>query len=337
MKFSLIIPVYNVAPYLRECLDSILAQIFTDWEAICVNDGSTDGSGGILDEYAARDVRFRVVHKENGGVSVARNLAIEKASGDYIGFVDADDAIARDWLLRAKEYIEANDADVVRFEMQRWKGGKLPEPKWDNELTILSDRKSLVEWGWPKYLSVDCGGPWNVFARRSLVQDRGTFPVGMRMKEDRIFLLHLLMKTGKMVLSDYQGYFYRERVDGACGSRRQVADARRYVDEVKNLSAKYRGEIERLGSFPIFRRAITWTLVNDIEELIEQGDIAAWRGNRDIPKRILDFRRLGLFVLGYVPARYIVPIVWALQFKSMFGFVILKRCLEMVRWQGEKY
>ena len=78
MKFSLIIPVYNVATYLRECLDSILAQTFSGWEAICVDDGSTDGSGAILDEYTVKDKRFHIVHKENGGVSVARNLAIEK-------------------------------------------------------------------------------------------------------------------------------------------------------------------------------------------------------------------------------------------------------------------
>lgn len=78
MTFSIIIPVYNVAPYLRECLDSVLAQICTDWEweAICVDDGSTDGSGAILDEYAARDGRFKVIHQTNAGVSAARNAAL---------------------------------------------------------------------------------------------------------------------------------------------------------------------------------------------------------------------------------------------------------------------
>ena len=91
--FSIIIPVYNVAPYLRECLDSVIAQTFTDWEAICVDDGSTDGSGAILDEYAAKDKRFRVIHQKNAGVSVARNAAIELMHGDWFLFVDADDVI----------------------------------------------------------------------------------------------------------------------------------------------------------------------------------------------------------------------------------------------------
>ena len=89
--FSIIIPVYNVAPYLRECLDSVVAQTFTDWEAICVDDGSTDGSGAILDEYAAKDSRFKVIHQSNTGVSAARNAALDVAKGEWICFLDADD------------------------------------------------------------------------------------------------------------------------------------------------------------------------------------------------------------------------------------------------------
>ena len=85
MKLSVIIPVYNVARYLRECLDSVQAQTFTDWEAICVNDGSTDECGKILDEYAAKDTRFKVIHKENGGVSTARNAGLDVAPLKQIG------------------------------------------------------------------------------------------------------------------------------------------------------------------------------------------------------------------------------------------------------------
>ena len=94
MKLSVIVPVYNVAPYLRECLDSLLAQTCADWEAVCVDDGSTDGSGAILDEYAANDPRFRVIHQKNAGVSAARNAAIDVAKGEWIAFLDADDAVS---------------------------------------------------------------------------------------------------------------------------------------------------------------------------------------------------------------------------------------------------
>lgn len=82
---SIIIPVYNVAPYLRECLDSVLAQTLGDWECICVDDGSTDGSGAILDEYAAMETRFRVIHQANAGVAGARNRGLNAARGSGFG------------------------------------------------------------------------------------------------------------------------------------------------------------------------------------------------------------------------------------------------------------
>lgn len=102
-KFSIIIPVYNVAPYLHECLDSVLAQTFTDWEAICVDDGSTDESGAVLDQFAAKDSRIRVFRQRNSGAGAARNCGLENASGDWIGFVDSDDVVDKDWLSRCRE------------------------------------------------------------------------------------------------------------------------------------------------------------------------------------------------------------------------------------------
>lgn len=91
--FSIIVPVYNCAPYIRKCLDSVKNQTFKSWECICVNDGSTDASGSILDEYARNDSRFSVVHQNNQGVSVARNRGIEKACGEWVNFLDADDTV----------------------------------------------------------------------------------------------------------------------------------------------------------------------------------------------------------------------------------------------------
>jgi len=95
-KISIIIPVYNVESYIRKCLDSVINQTYKNLEIICVNDGSTDGSGKICDEYAARDNRVKVFHKENGGVSSAKNIGLKNATGKYIGFVDADDWIEPD-------------------------------------------------------------------------------------------------------------------------------------------------------------------------------------------------------------------------------------------------
>ena len=90
-KVSVIIPVYNVEKYLRECLDSVVNQTIKDIEIICVNDGSTDGSLDILNEYCSNDDRFVIINQENQGLSVARNNGLNSASGDYIAFIDSDD------------------------------------------------------------------------------------------------------------------------------------------------------------------------------------------------------------------------------------------------------
>ena len=93
-KVSVIVPVYNVEPYLRECMDSIVRQTLKEIEIICINDGSTDGSLEILKEYADRDDRIILVDKENGGYGLAMNIGLDRASGEYIGIVEPDDYVA---------------------------------------------------------------------------------------------------------------------------------------------------------------------------------------------------------------------------------------------------
>ena len=90
-KISVIVPVYNVEPYLERCLDSIIQNTYRNLEIICVNDGSTDNCGAILDRYAEQDDRFVVIHKENGGLSSARNSGMDVATGEFIAFIDSDD------------------------------------------------------------------------------------------------------------------------------------------------------------------------------------------------------------------------------------------------------
>lgn len=96
--FSIIIPVYRSGPFLRDCLDSIRNQTLTDWECICINDGSPDGSGAILDEYARKDSRFTAIHQDNRGVSAARNAGLSVARGSWTAFVDGDDTVEPDML-----------------------------------------------------------------------------------------------------------------------------------------------------------------------------------------------------------------------------------------------
>ena len=109
MKFSVIIPVYNVEAYLRDCLDSVLRQTCSDWQAICVDDGSTDGSAVILNEYDACESRMKVITQPNGGLSAARNAGIKAAEGEYVLFLDSDDWLEADALLTLAENLYGED------------------------------------------------------------------------------------------------------------------------------------------------------------------------------------------------------------------------------------
>ena len=113
---SVVIPVYNVEKYLRECVDSVLRQTYSSYEIILVDDGSTDSSGSICDEYAAKDSRISVVHKDNGGQSSARNIGIKKAVGKYIYFLDSDDYIVEYSFAKLVEAAEKTCSDIVFFD-----------------------------------------------------------------------------------------------------------------------------------------------------------------------------------------------------------------------------
>lgn len=114
-KISAIVPVYNVEKYLRRCLDSLLAQTFTDWEAVCVNDGSPDNSQSILEEYASKDQRIKIIVKENGGLSDARNVGMANATGEYINFLDSDDLIHPQTFEISYALIKREQADIVSW------------------------------------------------------------------------------------------------------------------------------------------------------------------------------------------------------------------------------
>ena len=114
MRSSIIVPVYNKKDYLGECLESVLTQALSDCEMILVDDGSTDGSGAVCDEYAKRDERISVIHKPNEGPSAARNTGVERAKGDYLIFLDCDDMLAEGFLAAVENTVLANDApDLV--------------------------------------------------------------------------------------------------------------------------------------------------------------------------------------------------------------------------------
>ena len=128
-KVSIIVPVYNTEKYLHACLDSIMAQTFTDFEAILIDDGSTDGSGRICDEYAAKDSRFVVVHKQNEGVAKARITAFEHSKGELITFIDADDYVSPEYLGKLSKPAIEEGADMVSCDYYSVIDGTIGESK----------------------------------------------------------------------------------------------------------------------------------------------------------------------------------------------------------------
>ena len=123
-KISVIVPVYNVEKYLNQCIDSLLDQTFTDYEVICIDDGSTDDCGRILDAYAKQDCRFRVVHKPNSGYGKSMNVGLQLAKGEYIAIVESDDFVEEDMLENLYHAAINSDADVVRGRYFRHTGGE---------------------------------------------------------------------------------------------------------------------------------------------------------------------------------------------------------------------
>lgn len=209
---SVIVPVYNVAPYLRCCLDSLCAQTLKDIEIICVNDGSTDASPQILEEYASRDKRIRVIHQANGGLSAARNAGLAVVQSPYIGFVDSDDWIAPQTYQVATEiFLQDSELDVVCWGISKWmiNNGAWEEkgnwhPVFQEELavegkTILSQKiKTGV------HMRV-C----NKLYRTAIIQDKNITFTEKQLYEDNAFWIKYAVwaKTGYFIREPY--YYYR--------------------------------------------------------------------------------------------------------------------------------
>ena len=214
--FSIIIPVYNVAPYLRECLDSVLAQTFTDWEVVCVDDGSTDGSGAILDEYAAKDKRLRVIHQKNAGVSVARNVALDSIRGEWFLFLDGDDLFRNDALEIFAPYTTSNECDgiLVQPYIPCWDGKEIPKRKIETCVIDKDATKEDLIFG--KYAAN--GFPFSRIYRTDLFRHL-RFPIGVKMCEDIHFWFDALCVSARWMILNAEYYLYRQRADSACGRK----------------------------------------------------------------------------------------------------------------------
>lgn len=170
VKFSVIVPVYNAELYLDKCIRSIIEQTYNNFELILVNDGSSDGSGRICDEYAQIDCRIRVIHKVNGGPGDARNAGIDIAEGEYFCFVDADDWIVKEALQFLADEIYTNKPDVIIFGYAEVVNGKEIEHNFCINYKINQIKENIVSDIWPSYSCNKC------FKRKLFAGE--TFPNG---------------------------------------------------------------------------------------------------------------------------------------------------------------
>ena len=219
---SIIIPVYNVEKYLRVCLDSVINQSYSDFEVILVDDGSTDSSPSICDEYCSNDSRFQVIHQENMGLASARNTGIRAAKGEYLYFIDSDDCIHPDLLkimVSAAEYYDANlvqvDLTSVPEDFTKYNEYQIPElDNWKDYCTKYDTIQSLYnldkdDKSRGKDIRLTTTVVWTKLYRRSAFQNF-LFPEGMRMHEDQMVAHRNIVRAGGMVYINLPMYFYRQ-------------------------------------------------------------------------------------------------------------------------------
>lgn len=223
-------PVYKVEPYLKKCIDSILAQTSTDFELILVDDGSPDGCPAICDEYAEKDSRVKVIHKENGGLSDARNVGINVATGEYILFLDSDDCLEteRRYIKTVVDFILSTRLDVYFFTSIQ----EVPSRShWtaNHICTVHSRKRFLLR----TFFSVPYQAAWLFIVRRTFIVDNNLFFRMGVLHEDEEWMPRVLLKNKRAVgIISFPLYIYRtERPDSIVNTRgeKSVSDKADFI------------------------------------------------------------------------------------------------------------
>lgn len=212
-KVSIIVPVYNVEKYIRNCLDSIRNQTFTDWECILVDDGSTDKSGEICDEYVKKDWRFDVIHKQNKGVSSARNHGINLAKGEWIMFIDADDAIALNTLEVIVHRAAADNLDLLQFSYTRNKN-ELGQND-DSAISDVCNLDDYISYGKLIY------SVWGNLIKTSIIRDNSIrFHEQMKLGEDQMFIYTCMTFANHIMRIPNILYYYFDNPNSATNNEK---------------------------------------------------------------------------------------------------------------------
>lgn len=274
-KISIIVPVYKAEPYLARCIESILAQDYENYELILVDDGSPDNSGSICDQYARTDSRISVLHKKNEGVSAARNDGIEKAQGEYLLFIDADDELDTHTLSGNVPYMDQSQTDLIEYPaIYNYQDSS--ERKITNPNREITGKKKCQA-----YIST-CNRyeVWSFFIRRSTIQDI-RFKTHIRIGEDTIFLYEILSNVKKVTISG-KGCYHHYRNNGS--AMNSLSTSQKEKTKVQLLSEVFHATTEHPQTaivyfYPYFRQLHhheieSQELRNMLEELLQ---LIHWR------------------------------------------------------------
>lgn len=238
VKVSIIIPVYNVEQYISQCLDSLINQTLQEIEIICINDGSKDNSLNILNDYAKKDSRIKIINKKNEGLSCARNDGLKAASGEYIGYVDSDDWVAEDFyeklFIAAKKY----NADIAAGNIVRC--GKLVRKyriKYEKEELLTDGLEKLKAAQIPKYNYV-----WNkIYKRESLLKLDIPFPAG-KVYEDIRWSIKVIYYLENLVTVPESNYYYRKNQNSIVSVTKKSEKNMKDGDEAVDIMVQFAQE-----------------------------------------------------------------------------------------------
>ena len=329
-RISVIVPVYNVQRHLRECLDSLRAQKYEDWEAVCVDDGSSDGSENILDEYASIDKRIKVIHQANAGVHVARNRALDVVSGEWLTYIDSDDVISTSWFSEAMRLAESSQADIVRLNYvfaQQLPSGFLCR-QGGVVFHVYHDADALA-FGWRMFFPK--GFLWTTFIRRSLVGDL-RFRPDIRCKEDGLWLIELLPRVSSICNGEFVGYFYRKTVNSLSRGKRTYTQCVAYLSALAEIWESQKELALKFGLQEILKSCICGSAENDVIEWRRMCAHNELGYSKQIRKAYLKLETIGALP-KYSPTktRYKVALWWWRYTGQTWGLAFVDGVLGMIR------
>ncbi len=262
-KLSIIVPIYNVGDYLKKCIESVLAQSFSDFELILIDDGSTDQSGEICDAYAETDQRIKVIHKPNEGVSSARNTGIRAANGSYIGFVDPDDWISQEMYQTLYDLLQKTGSDIAICKFKREIDGNIVEPeKIEPIIKELNHIEALNElFKGQLYRFSLCN---KLFKKKCF--EKISFPEG-RIHEDLSTTYKLFARADKVVYTSYAGYIYVKRegsILNAAYARKRLQAFIGWQEIIEYMEIEYPTLLERV------RASFTYWCIDNIHYVLQQ-------------------------------------------------------------------